>query len=49
MGGGGASSYSHDIMLVVHVVMFELDSIWVDYVLLVDNDLLAIFIVVRET
>ena len=38
----GASGYSHDIMLVVHVVVFKLDGIWVDYIFLIDNDFLHI-------
>ena len=48
-GGSGASSNSHDIVLMVYVVVFEFDSIWVDYIFLVNNDLLTILIMIRES
>ena len=47
-GRGSTSSYSHDVMLMVHVIVFELDGIWIDYVFLIDDDFLAILIMVGE-
>ena len=47
-GRGSTLGYGHDIMLVIHVIVFELDGIWIDYVFLVDDDFLAILIMVGE-
>ena len=43
------SSYRHNVVLVIYVVMFELDRVWVDDVFLIDDYLLAILVVVKET
>ena len=48
-GGSGAPSYSHDIVLMVYVVMFESDRVWVDDVFLIDDDLLTILVMVGKT
>ena len=48
-GGSSASSNSHDIMLMVYVVVLKLDGVWVDYVFLINDDLLTIFIMVGES
>ena len=48
-GRSGAPSYSHDVVLMVYVVMFKFDGIWVDNVFLVDDDLLTILVMVGET
>ena len=42
------TSYRHNVVLVVYVVMFEFDRVWVNDVFLVDNDLLTILIMVEE-
>ena len=43
------SSYRHNLVLVIYVVMFELDRVWIDDVFLVDNYLLTVLVVVKET
>ena len=48
-GRSGAPSYSHDVMLMVYVVVFESDGVWVDDVFLVDDDLLTILVMVGKT
>ena len=42
------SSYRHNVVLVIYVIMFELDRIWIDDVFLIDDYPLAILVVVRE-
>ena len=46
--GGGTPGYGHDIVLVVHIVVLELDGVWVDYFFLINDDFLAILIMIGE-
>ena len=47
-GGISASSDSHDIVLMVYVVVFEFDSVWVDNISLVNDDFLTVHGVVGK-
>ena len=46
--GSGMPGHGHDIVLVVHIVVLEFDGIWVDYFFLINDNFLAILIMVRE-
>ena len=47
-GGISASSHRHDVVLMVYVVVFEFDCIWIDDFLLIDDDTLAVLVVVEK-
>ena len=43
-----ASSHRHDVVLVVYVVVFEFDRVWIDDFFLVDDDFLTVLVVVEK-